>query len=78
MREVVLQLKLGSLRRDYFLGKFQVDVLERFQAPLEEAAEAGWLTFDDDEIRLTANGLPRADHLIPSFYQPQHRDVRYS
>jgi oxygen-independent coproporphyrinogen-3 oxidase len=78
VREFVLQLKLGGLRRDYFLDKFGVDVLERFRQPLEQAAEAGWIVWDDEELELTEQGLLRADHLIPSFYQPHHRGTRYS
>jgi oxygen-independent coproporphyrinogen-3 oxidase len=78
VREFVLQLKLGRLRRDYFLSKFGVDVLERFCQPLEQIAGRGWIVWDDEEIKLTEQGLARADHLISSFYQPHHRDVRYS
>jgi oxygen-independent coproporphyrinogen-3 oxidase len=78
VREFVLHLKLGGCRRGYFLEKFGVDVLERFLEPLQLSAEAGWLIFDDDTIHLTEQGLSRVDHLLPSFYQPQFRDVRYS
>jgi oxygen-independent coproporphyrinogen-3 oxidase len=78
VREFVLQLKLGSLRRDYFLEKFGVDVVERFRAPLEQVAAEGWVVWDDEELELTEEGLPRVDHLIPSFYQPRHHGVRYS
>lgn len=78
VREFVLQLKLGRLRRDYFLNKFGVDVLERFRQPLEQIAGRGWMVWDEEEIKLTEQGLARADHLISSFYQPHHRDVRYS
>lgn len=78
VREFVLQLELGRLQRDYFLNKFGVDVLERFRQPLAQIAETGWIVWDDEEIKLTEQGLARADQLIPSFYQPRHRDVRYS
>jgi oxygen-independent coproporphyrinogen-3 oxidase len=78
VREFVLQLKLGGLRCEYFQTKFGVDVLERFREPLGRLAEAGWVVFDAAEIRLTKQGLPRVDHLIPSFYQDCHRGVRYS
>jgi len=78
VREFVLQLKLGRLRRDYFLNKFGVDVVERFRRPLERIAELGWIAWDDEELVISKRGLARVDHLIPSFYQPHHRDVRYS
>lgn len=73
VRELVLQLKLGKLRRDHFLNKFGVDVLERFREPLEPILEKGWIVCDDEEIRLTALGLPRVDHMIPFF--PAHRRI---
>ena len=78
VREFVLQLKLGRLRRGYFLDKFDVDVLEQFRVPLEQLAEVGWIVWDDEGLKLTEQGLPRVDHIIPSFYQPPHRGVRYS
>lgn len=78
VREFTLQLKLGRLRRDYFRNKFGVDVVERFRRPLERIAERGWIVWDDEELVITDQGLARVDHLIPSFYQPHHRDVRYS
>jgi oxygen-independent coproporphyrinogen-3 oxidase len=78
IRELVLQLKLGGLRRCDFTRRFGVDVLARFREQIEPLVEVGWLAVDDEEIRLTRLGIPRVDRLIPAFYREPHRDVRYS
>jgi len=77
VREFVLQLKLGSVERRYFEGKFGVDLLARFAAPLHELASGGWLAWDDAQIRLTTSGLVRVDRLLPAFYLEQHRTCAY-
>ena len=78
VREVVLQLKLGRLDRGELRERFGVDVLDCFLDCLEPLLQAGWLTVDGNEIRLTPLGVPRVDHLIPAFYREAHRGVRYS
>ena len=60
------------------LGKFGVDVTERFAAPLARCADKGWLTVDADAVTLTREGLLRADRLLSEFYRPEHRVERYS
>ena len=32
----------------------------------------------DDELRLTRNGLLRVDSLLPRFFEPEFRSVRYT
>jgi oxygen-independent coproporphyrinogen-3 oxidase len=78
VREFVLQLKLGGLRRADFLDKFGVDPVERFGETLEPMIDKGWIVCDAQELRLTREGLPRVDHLIPLFYQSRYRGARYS
>jgi len=78
VRKFVLQLKLGGLRRADFADKFDVDVLERFLEPLETLVERGWIVCDETRVRLTREGLPRVDDLIPRFHQPWYRGARYS
>jgi oxygen-independent coproporphyrinogen III oxidase len=36
------------------------------------------LTVEGDRIELTRKGLLRADALLPAFFEPQHRGVRYT
>ncbi|MCP3963995.1 MAG: coproporphyrinogen III oxidase family protein [bacterium] len=78
VRELVLQLKLGRVEAEYFRRAFDVEISERFAAPLAALAERGWLTFDETGIVLTREGLVRADGMLPAFYLPQHRGGRYS
>jgi oxygen-independent coproporphyrinogen-3 oxidase len=78
VREFVLQLKLGKVDADYFRRKFGIEIIQRFAEPLQSSADAGWLTFNDDAVVMTREGLLRVDRLIPSFYLPKHRNVRYS
>lgn len=78
VREFILQLKLGRVALAPFHGRFGVDVARCFREPLERFAEEGWLTVDEDAVRLTREGLVRVDSLLPSFYLPAHQNVRYS
>ena len=78
VRELVLQLKLGEAKRGYFLAKFDVDILERFASPLDELEKNGWIESRDAGIAVTREGLLRVDRLLPSFYLPEHRGIRYS
>jgi len=78
VRELVLQLKLGGVSRQAFQARFGVDIGTRFAAPLARYQRAGWLTLEDDAVRLTRAGLLRVDRLLPAFYLPRHRNLRYS
>lgn len=78
LRELVLQLKLGGVERDYFRGKFGVDIVEQWISRLIPLAERGWVRWDDSRLSLTPQGLVRVDHLVRTLYPAEHRDVRYS
>jgi oxygen-independent coproporphyrinogen-3 oxidase len=78
IRELVLQLKLGSIRRSYFATKYDADVTERFREPFESLAGEGLLRIDGDRVTLSREGLLRVDSLLPRFFKPEHRDVRYT
>ncbi len=79
IRELVLQLKLGSVRPAYFRGKYQVNLLERFHDQLESLSAEGYLDAATESIiRLTRDGLLRVDTLLPRFFQPEHLGVRYT
>ncbi|MCH9022461.1 MAG: coproporphyrinogen III oxidase family protein [Planctomycetes bacterium] len=77
IREFILQLKLGRLNRDYFLQKYSIDIIDRFAKPLDHWQNAGFLTWDDNHISLTRQGLLRADSLLPEFFLPKHQNARY-
>jgi oxygen-independent coproporphyrinogen-3 oxidase len=78
IRELVLQFKLGHIRRSYFIRKFGVDVLERFAGVLGNLRTAGVLRVDDDTIRLTREGLLQVDRLVRGFFLPEHQGTRYA
>ena len=79
IREVVLQLKFGSIRPAYFQEKYGVDVLGRFRPQLAWLAEGGWLkTATPDMVALTRDGLLRVDSLLRQFFLPQHTGIRYT
>ncbi len=78
IREFVLQLKLGHVSRAYLKQKFGVDPAERFAAPLQTLKDWGFLSGLDDLIRLNREGLLQVDRLLPEFFLPRHRNVRYA
>ncbi|HEX5000665.1 MAG TPA: coproporphyrinogen-III oxidase family protein [Terriglobia bacterium] len=79
IREFVLQLKRGSVRPDYFLRKYRVNVLERFRAQFDDLQSRGYLAAATDEIvALTRDGLLRVDVLLHGFFLPQHNNIRYT
>ena len=79
IREFVLQLKRGWVRPSDFKRKYDVDVLNRFRAPLASLASEGWLaSAGEDRIVLTRDGLLRVDVLLPRFFLPEHSGIRYT
>jgi oxygen-independent coproporphyrinogen-3 oxidase len=78
IREFVLQMKLGGVVPAYFEEKYNVDVVKRFREPLIGLAEEKLLTFSPERITLSRDGLLRVDTLLPRFFLPQHRQLRYT
>lgn len=78
LREFVLQLKLGRVERAYFVRKFGLDPVARFAAELEAHRAAGWLAWDEREIKTTRAGLLRVDSLLWAFFPARHRGTRYA
>ncbi len=79
IRELVLQLKRGSVRPTYFSGKYGVDIADRFAPALASLRADGYLIAGDaDQIELTREGLLRVDSLLPRFFLPEHTDLRYT
>jgi oxygen-independent coproporphyrinogen III oxidase len=79
IRELVLQLKRGSIRPPYFADKYGVDVRRRFAEPLASLAGDGYLArSDDDVVALSREGLLRVDVLLKRFFRPEHAGIRYT
>ena len=79
IRELVLQLKLGSVRPAYFKEKYGVDLLARFRDELASLANEGYVTETSKRIvALSRQGLLRVDTLLPRFFMPEHVGIRYT
>ncbi|HEX5110296.1 MAG TPA: coproporphyrinogen-III oxidase family protein [Vicinamibacterales bacterium] len=79
IRELVLQLKSGSVRPQYFRDKYRVDILTRFSDQLASLASAGYLQAPGaDLVALTREGLLRVDALLKRFFLPEHAGIRYT
>jgi oxygen-independent coproporphyrinogen-3 oxidase len=78
VRELILQLKRGYLDGGYFRKKFGVDIFDEWAEVWREHEQEGMLTRSGDRVELTRDGLLRADALLPAFFEPEHRGVRYT
>lgn len=78
IRETILCLKRGYLEVDYFRRKFGVDIIEHWRTVWEEDCKQGFLKFDGQRVELTRKGLLQVDALLPDFFEPQFRGVRYT
>ena len=78
IREFVLQMKEGHVDAETLTRKFGVDVLTEFADPLRNQQAAGYLVVEEGEVRLTRKGLLQVDSLLPEYFEPQHRQVRYT
>ena len=79
IRELVLQLKLGSVQPSYFQKKYGIDIRSQFSEAFSSLKGDGYVgTAEGDRISLTRAGLLRVDSLLPRFFLPEHTDVRYT
>jgi oxygen-independent coproporphyrinogen-3 oxidase len=78
IREMILQLKKGYLDGAYFQGKFGVDIFNEWRGVWDEYADEGYAVLGENRVELTRAGLLRVDGLLPAFFEPEFRDVRYT
>ena len=79
IRELVLQLKRGSIRPAYFEDKYEVDVRERFAEQWDSLRAQGYLAVaNPDKVALSREGLLRVDSLLRRFFLPEHAGIRYT
>jgi oxygen-independent coproporphyrinogen-3 oxidase len=78
IREMILLVKRGFLDLAYFRDKFGVDLLEHWPNEWKEYVDEGLATVTNDRIELTRDGLLRVDSLLPAFFEPNHRGIRYT
>ena len=77
-RELVLQTKLGRIDAGYFRKKFGVEVVKEYAEAYKRLSADGFVKIDGDAITLTRRGLLCVDALLPQFFEPQYRNVRYT
>jgi len=77
IREMILQLKTGSLDRRYFRNKFGVDVRAEFNPVFEQLESDGFAECETEQIVLTRKGLLQVDHFLSEFFEPELKAVRY-
>jgi oxygen-independent coproporphyrinogen-3 oxidase len=78
IREMILQLKTGSLDTGYFLRKFGVDVWQEFQPVYERLGEEKLLARNNGMITLTRRGLLEVEQFLWEFFEPELKTVRYA
>ncbi|MBI5863387.1 MAG: coproporphyrinogen III oxidase family protein [Planctomycetes bacterium] len=78
IRELILQCKYGRLDLSYFREKFGVDVRSEFAEAFVSLIADGFASVDGDHVAFSREGLLRVDSLLPRFFEPEHRGVRYT
>jgi len=78
IREMILLLKTGRIDAGYFRNKFGAEIQQEFGEGFRSLADEGFATVNGDEVRLTRKGLLQADTLLPRFFEPEHRGIRYT
>jgi len=73
IREFILQMKLGRVRKAYFQEKFGVDIHTRFADRLRELEREGFLHLTDEGLAYTRDGLLQVDRVLHRFFLPEHQ-----
>ena len=55
-----------------------MEIAKEFGGAWASLIDEGFATVGGDEIRLTRKGLLQADTLLPRFFEPEHRGIRYT
>ena len=78
IRELVLLMKEGVVDLQRLNEKSGVNTQVEFANALHNQQQAGYLTVEGQTLRLTRKGLLQVDSLLPEYFEPQHRAVRYT
>jgi oxygen-independent coproporphyrinogen III oxidase len=78
IRELILLLKKAEIHASYFAQKFGVNIFQEWAEVWAEYQREGYVQVNGDSIQLTRAGLLRVDGLLPAFFEPEHRGVRYT
>ncbi len=77
-REMMLQLKTGTLHGEYFRAKFGRDVLAEFGTGFQRLQDEGFVKLSPTSVELTRPGLLQVDRLLPTFFEPAYLGTRYT
>jgi len=78
IREMVLQLKTGTLDTGYFRQKFGVEIWDEFKPIYERLTERELIGRSNGTIQLTRRGLLEVDSFLSEFFEPELRPARYA
>ncbi len=78
VRELVLQMKEGQIQAEPFRKKFGVDIFQEFGDTFDRQQAKGYLKREASGVALTRKGLLQVDTLLPEYFEPEHREVRYT
>ena len=78
IREMILQLKTGTLDTAYFQNKFGVDVWHEFQPVYDRLRREGLLDRNNGNVKLSRRGLLEVEQFLWEFFEPELRVVRYA
>lgn len=78
IREFVLQMKEGRVDAATLAVKFGVDPMVKFGDAMRRQATAGYLEVTPAGPVLTRKGLLQVDSLLPEYFEPEFRQVRYT
>jgi len=78
IRELVLLMKEGQVELGRLNQKYGVSIQQDFATALKNQQAAGYLNLEGDILKLTRKGLLQVDSLLPEYFEPQHRAVRYT
>ena len=78
IREFILQLKLGKVDLEYFKKKFNTDISKKFMNTLNELQDKEFLSYNDETIEMSRDGLLQVDMLLHEFFLKEHQNARYA
>jgi oxygen-independent coproporphyrinogen-3 oxidase len=78
IRELVLLMKEGEVDLQRLDQKYNVSTLVEFASALRNQQAAGYIEVAGSRLKLTRKGLLQVDSLLPEYFEPQHRAVRYT
>jgi oxygen-independent coproporphyrinogen III oxidase len=78
IREMVLQLKTGTLDLHYFQQKFGIDIWQEFQPVYQQLQNEEMLDKENGKIQLSRRGILQVDHFLSEFFETELKPVRYA